>query len=684
MQRLLPFAHYLCKLVLVLVSLPIAAWSSGSDQDSVLHSIPAIKSLSAGEAALGQPVEIEGVVTFVDGLEQLFLEKDEQAIFIRRKDEAPNVIPGALVKMRGKTMPGDYAPVMVSQECTVLGMPGLPKPARPSYEQMISGTFDGRWAEIEGIVRSVRRTGRVQTITIESNAVEMSAIVYRWSGATPGIGPDAFIKIRGAVGTRFNGKRQIAGNLLLVASNDQIEVVEPAPADPFAVPEVRAGTLLQFENRERFGRAVRVSGIILGAADEKTVFLRDHDGSPLCIQLTDPARIQRGSWVEAIGFPAMGIYSPVLKAASFRLTGASGYAEPRKTTPDALVAGEHDSDLVVVEALLVNAFRDGDEDVLLLQRKNVVFQARVPATASRVIKFQFGSLLRITGISMVTGAVDKNGRQTPQSFRIQVRDPGDVAVIRSAPWLTTQRLAFLFFATVVAGSIAALWIAILRRQVKTQTQTIAESLRRESAREERTRIAREFHDHLEQLLTAVSFQMDTARHEIGEIPTAAQNAWQLAREMVTYSQVEVQRAVLDLRSPSLKNRSLSSALEHAIARICPQLEVRTEVIGQACHIDPMAGHHLLRIAEEFAANAVRHGNATLLSIRLEFLGTSLRMKLVDNGTGFQVSADAVPAFGHFGIVGMRERALKMDGELRLASTPGGGVNAELSIPLTPV
>jgi signal transduction histidine kinase len=111
--------------------------------------------------------------------------------------------------------------------------------------------------------------------------------------------------------------------------------------------------------------------------------------------------------------------------------------------------------------------------------------------------------------------------------------------------------------------------------------------------------------------------------------------------------------------------------------------VETEVVveGPERPLPDEVEHNLLRIGQEAVTNALKHAAATKIHIRLtrESRGVSLRIE--DNGRGFDQSDAFSPLTGHFGVLGMRERAERLGGSMRLTSSPGQGTTVEVRAPL---
>jgi signal transduction histidine kinase/ligand-binding sensor domain-containing protein len=201
--------------------------------------------------------------------------------------------------------------------------------------------------------------------------------------------------------------------------------------------------------------------------------------------------------------------------------------------------------------------------------------------------------------------------------------------------------------------------------------------------EERARLAREIHDTLAQGFVGISSQLDAVAMSMPEDDSPARQYLQMARRMARHSLTEARRSMMDLRASVLEDRDLAAALDAgARAWTAGQpVEVSVEAIGDRRPIPQEMEQQLLRIAQEAVANVMKHANASRIGIKLEREPKSLRLRIVDNGRGFE-ERDAFAAHGgHFGLIGMRERAERLGGELRLASRPGEGTDVEVSVPL---
>jgi two-component sensor histidine kinase len=201
--------------------------------------------------------------------------------------------------------------------------------------------------------------------------------------------------------------------------------------------------------------------------------------------------------------------------------------------------------------------------------------------------------------------------------------------------------------------------------------------------EERTRLAREIHDTLAQGFVGISHQLDAMAIVInGDLDSARQHL-NHARKMVRHSLTEARRSMMDLRTTELQGQDLPVALEAAARRWVAgsRVDVRVNVLSVQCKLSADREQNLLRIAQEAVANAVKHATANVIWLELTLEKDLLKLRVKDDGKGFEPLNTFSVSGGHFGIVGMRERAERLGGKFNLASQPGSGTQVEVSVPI---
>jgi signal transduction histidine kinase len=202
--------------------------------------------------------------------------------------------------------------------------------------------------------------------------------------------------------------------------------------------------------------------------------------------------------------------------------------------------------------------------------------------------------------------------------------------------------------------------------------------------EERTRLAREIHDTLAQGFIGISSQLEAVSNAMTEdLGRAQRNNLDLACKMVRHSITEARRSVFELRASELAGRDLSTALRSATEAWTAGSGVALDlnVSGTSRRLPDQIEQQLLRIAQEAITNVLKHGAAKEIRVGLKIDTDKVFLQIADDGQGFDQQNVFSSASGHFGLIGMRERAEHLDGELRLTSRLGGGTQIEVMVPL---
>ena len=197
------------------------------------------------------------------------------------------------------------------------------------------------------------------------------------------------------------------------------------------------------------------------------------------------------------------------------------------------------------------------------------------------------------------------------------------------------------------------------------------------------RLAREVHDTLAQGFVGIGSQLDAATLSFQDDPEETRRHLDVARKMATHSLTEARRSVMDLRTVDLEGQDLSSALTASMQRWIAGTAVQLNVdVSSGAPILPQdVKQNLLRIAQEAVANALKHAGAKAIWVKLEAHNSRLCMSIRDDGKGFQPADVLSGADGHFGLLGMRERAARIGGDLNLTSHPGEGTFIEVVVPI---
>jgi signal transduction histidine kinase len=200
--------------------------------------------------------------------------------------------------------------------------------------------------------------------------------------------------------------------------------------------------------------------------------------------------------------------------------------------------------------------------------------------------------------------------------------------------------------------------------------------------QERTRIARELHDELGQLLTGIKLDFAATIRRLRELKTPGDvvDRLQSAIGQVDIAIAMVRRIATDLRPAALDHRDLGSAIEDEARRVAARSGLRIRVANRVYgNVDPELATAAFRIFQEALTNAVRHAGATGITARVTTTRGRLALYVHDNGVG--MLEDRVGAADSLGLLGMHERARSVGGELRIRSRPGRGTLVSLLLPL---
>ena len=193
--------------------------------------------------------------------------------------------------------------------------------------------------------------------------------------------------------------------------------------------------------------------------------------------------------------------------------------------------------------------------------------------------------------------------------------------------------------------------------------------------EERNRLARELHDDTIQNLIALKQRVQSARRKIGQDPATLEKQLAELQALLETTMQEVRRFSRDLRPIYLEEAGLVSALE-ALARDISRDGVPTafELEGEPSRLPLKTELALYRMVQESLNNVVKHANATQARVEVDFADHNVVIRVKDNGIGFDVPSRVsnLSEGGHYGLMGMQERAQLVGARLDIRSQPGRG------------
>jgi signal transduction histidine kinase len=210
------------------------------------------------------------------------------------------------------------------------------------------------------------------------------------------------------------------------------------------------------------------------------------------------------------------------------------------------------------------------------------------------------------------------------------------------------------------------------RQYAVQAEELA-------ATRERNRLAREIHDSLGHYLTVVNVQLEAARALGGRDPGGAATAVAKAQSLTLEGLQEIRRSVSALRASPLDNRSLPEALRRVVEENrAAGLQAELEVLGEARRLSPQAELTLYRAAQEGLTNVRKHAQTDSARLRLDFRSAAkVILGVMDQGVGPATQNSGAAGFG---LLGLRERAQLLGGQVRAGAGQDRGFTLEVEVP----
>ena len=428
-----------------------------------------IRKLSAPEARLKKPVEVRGIVTYVDPIGRLAFVQDETAgLFTWWRQSPGGFQQGDLVRFTGVTDPGDFVPSMqVNAMKVVRSQVALPQPATLSQEEMFSGRADSQVVEAEGIVRDSTEVNGQPALRLE-NEGRRFLILFPASQPQDEHWINSRVRVRGVCASVFNSTRQLMGVKIFVQDPRQLSIVARSPYSLFGGPVTSIASLLTFGRSSSPGYRVHLQGNVLASLPGGPTWIRDATGG-LLIREHNDVKLSPGDQVDVAGFAATSPTGPELENARLRRNSVGVQPSAIPMNVDSALAGAQNSELVEVDAKVADQFRNGEESFLLAQVGHHTFPVK---SYSWLPDLAVGTLIRFVGICVWSAARDNE----PASFELVLRGPKDLTILRPAPWLTRDNA---FMALAIAALLCLLATAcatVLGSRVKHQTAIISQKL----------------------------------------------------------------------------------------------------------------------------------------------------------------------------------------------------------------
>jgi signal transduction histidine kinase len=649
-----------------------------------LASVRQVQSLRIEDARQGLPVRLRGVVTDAKNSPYdrwMSFQDDTRGVFVRLT-LVSNTFPAfeEVWEVQGHSEAGDFAPVVMADKMTFLGLGRLPEPVRPTWTELLNGSMDVQWAELQGLVTDVQ-SNRV-TLLLPEGRLEVQMAGFDQLELEPFLKTVA--RIRGVLYAVWDaGTREVhVGSVLM--RNATISVDTSAPADPFDAVLKTPRELLLFDAQATAFRRVKVRGQIIWA-DATQIFLQE-DGVGLRLLPAGKTDVRPGDLVETTGYPDIGRPALSLREVLVRKTGEAAMLEARKLTESELTLENLDSTRVRVEGRLLGWHLEQGTPVLEMQSGTHLYLARLAPGESPRLLLRAGSRLALEGVYVAHGR-NLQPEGEAESFELLLNSPAGILVVSQPSWWTLRRLLILVGVLLVILAFTAVWITQLRRLVERRTAQLQRETRererieqRHALEAERSRIARDLHDDLGSSLTEISALASTGQSPL-TAETSHANLFQVitnkARGLIAALDVIVW--AVDPEDNSLQSLAdyLSGYAADFFSHTNQTCRFKVPVAFPQITLEGRVRHDLLMVVKETMNNIVRHAEATEVEFRMAVSNEILEIEITDNGIGFE----GVTEKDRHGLKNLPARLKKIGGDCAVESRLGGGTTVKIRLPL---
>lgn len=461
----------------------------GTDELPLLTRISDVQDFVSSQTNRQAPFRIQGIITYIDlNLGSFYMQNGDEGVLIFGQLNAglyPTLSQeGDYVEVEGTASP-DL--VMATSFARVLGKGSFPKPARPSWDHLMTGQYDSRWVEIEGVVTAIEK----QRLTLSISGGQIIVWVNQLDTNALRSLADSLVRVRGVCSPVVNQRNQRLGVRILLPSSDLIETLNPAHENPFTAPSVPIAAVMGAGQQvgglpDQF---VKTVGVVTCRQPHLLFIQSGTDG--VRVSLSEDADVAVGDEVEAVGWPQPDGFSAKLGRAVVRRVGRGTLPRPKPidllTNNASDLEQQSDATRVEIEAILLGQSVDQSVCVLNLQDEHAhqVFCAYLPLTnAEQRLTIPVGSRLRLQGVFKTIRDKAPDVDQAATSFEMYLNEPNDIVVTARPNWWSTQHILVLIGAFGGVLAIVLAWVGILRKQVRQRTLDLRLKIREHQRSEE--------------------------------------------------------------------------------------------------------------------------------------------------------------------------------------------------------
>lgn len=326
---------------------------------------------------------------------------------------------------------------------------------------------------------------------------------------------------------------------------------------------------------------------------------------------------------------------------------------------------------VEVEAVLHDFWRRDETTTIVLQENHRYISCQVSVHLDTPMPeyFDIGARVRVKGVASYVAVWDsKHNLAGFDNVCILSQGVGSIEVVSRPPWWTPARIWTALGLSVAALALLSVWTASLLRANRAKRTALAEA---ELSRRERLRLSADLHDNFQQLLAGTMCRVKAAQNWFDDDPALARRQIDSAQTSLEHAQDALRAALWGLTEESEGPRGFVALLNYAISRMAHWEGI---VTLSASGREPLWARRrapaMLMVLQEAVGNAISHGAAANVRVRVRFAADALAVLISDDGCGFDTSVK----FGsdHLGLAGMKKRVSEMGGRFRVLSKRGAG------------
>ena len=637
----------------------------------VLGSAAAINDYNARQRAPARPFCITGLVTRTSAKSFILEDSSGRALIGGQRIQLPS--PGDRVIIEGfASTPDNGEPWTSALTLSLINSGPCPSRIKIPLPQLDEERDHLRLISSTGTVIDAfadDADGNIAFLLLRDGEVTVPVAVRRELLARRHELIGAVIQVNGVFSRTINGVRKFSGPFIDL-TDGTLDVVRPAPEDPFAAPGLTDRLYLSPHEVLRMGPRI-VAGLVVAVWGDRSFLVLEPSDRLVAVELAEGEQPPSyGMTCTVVGYPTTDLFRLSLVRARFRVRPPIPGITDTSVEPvtGATVFAPHKHGTLVRLRGTVLSLPAADDHALLLDcgpRKVPVDVSSCPLCLDGLTP---GCEVEVTGrLLMVTDSWSlDNPFPRILGVKLVVRMPSDILVLRRPPWWTSGRLLTV---------IAILVIALLALFGKNRLQKRLA----QNKMADRTRLAVELHDSISQNLTGASLQIDAVSELIDTDRAKALTRLDIASKTLVSCHQELRNCIWDLRNNALDEKDMATAIRKTVEQHIGDAELFVRFSVPRERLSDNSLHATLRIIRELATNAARHGEAATIRIAGAIEEDRLLFSVTDDGVGFDPDDRPGIAQGHFGLQGVEERVAELGGEMTVESEIGKGTRVAIWI-----